>query len=750
MTTPAQSGNGAAASGTVAVTTVVETTSAVAAPSSPLIGGAITDTEDDGTTVFELVHALHTAITAAIDTPMTWEELKSPSVNYTLVKPIVQQFMPTEDDEDDTDADSLGGVLYAIFANRVQFINLGEEDLSWAPLQNSRALFCELLAIKILRTSPTVQDEAELCSELVRTWSALEGAPARVIASLHDGEKLVKTRTSALDLAIVSGSKKFLSQPLVQHLITLIYDGDLIYAPVSSNALIADNLSVPTPARRRHTHRATTNTEEDDEEECNQPVEVYAYNPYKAGWLDYQRLRVPKWRRWIEFLSLTALITLFLLTLSTRRVRHPIHFTNVEILFIAYTFGFILDEFAASKEHGLSVYLASVWNTFDLTFIGIFLTYVFLRLRSLWTHDASTADLGYDILSLGACILFPRLAFILIQDNVVLLALRGMIATFFGFMALIAIAFSGIFFCLWTMGKENPHINTGRIFGLMFSTWFGGSSSVFGFERVRPEEIHPTLGPGVLFAYALLCGLFLVPMLTSLLSNKFSAVRSNANEEYLFQRVVTTVEGVKSDAIFSYLPPFNIGALIILLPLGEFASPQTLHRVNVFLIRLTNFPLLFLISAYERSRYRALRRAVRLGERGVHPEKNSWTDTFLGGGAQSVITAAFEVAPPVVKQESPTSASPTKAGADVKPGKDVLGSAAKNGKNKAAPPPLSLTPSKAVSHGLESPLGRLFRQDRSSAATVTVTAEEWAEVRDSQKRLEEMLEKVLAVTGAAK
>lgn len=429
------------------------------------------------------------------------------------------------------------------------------------------------------------------------------------------------------------------------------------------------------------------------------------------------------------------------------------------------------------------MYLASVWNTFDLTFIGIFLTYLFLRLRSLATHDAATADLGYDILSLGACILFPRLAFILIQDNVVLLALRGMIATFFGFMALIAIAFSGIFFCLWTMGKEKQ-IRTGRIFGLMFSTWFGGSSSVFGFERVPPEEIHPTLGPGVLFAYALLCGLFLVPMLTSLLSNKFSAVRSNANEEYLFQRVVTTVEGVKSDAIFSYLPPFNIAALVILLPLGEFASPQTLHRVNVFLIRLTvslprlsallNTPLMMtseLPPSLPHLRLRALalprpppccpprraRRAPRVQEQldrvsigcpWLGPALTSHS-TFLGGGAQTVIRAAFEVAPPVVKQETPASESPSKAGADVKPGKDALASAPKNGKDKAAPAPLPLATSKPAGRPLESPLGRLFRQER-SGATVTVTAEEWAEVRDSQKRLEEMLDKLLAVSGAAK
>lgn len=48
-----------------------------------------------------------------------------------------------------------------------------------------------------------------------------------------------------------------------------------------------------------------------------------------------------------------------------------------------------------------------------------------------------------------------------------------------------------------------------------------------------------------------------------------------------------TVEGVKSDAVFSYLPPLNLVAFIVLTPLSWVASPRTLHRINVFGIRLT-------------------------------------------------------------------------------------------------------------------------------------------------------------------
>lgn len=40
------------------------------------------------------------------------------------------------------------------------------------------------------------------------------------------------------------------------------------------------------------------------------------YNPYEAGWLHHQRLRVPKWRNWIEFTNFAILLGLFIATLA--------------------------------------------------------------------------------------------------------------------------------------------------------------------------------------------------------------------------------------------------------------------------------------------------------------------------------------------------------------------------------------------------------------------------------------------------
>ncbi|KAJ3573130.1 hypothetical protein NP233_g2622 [Leucocoprinus birnbaumii] len=57
---------------------------------------------------------------------------------------------------------------------------------------------------------------------------------------------------------------------------------------------------------------------------------------------------------------------------------------------------------------------------------------------------------------------------------------------------------------------------------------------------------------------------------------------------------------VRNEALFSYQPPFNILAFVILKPASWFLSPKALHRANVFLIRLTSLPQLIFIAIYER------------------------------------------------------------------------------------------------------------------------------------------------------
>jgi len=112
--------------------------------------------------------------------------------------------------------------------------------------------------------------------------------------------------------------------PLVQHLVQEIYLGHLVYSPTTSRPLISDlYVSERTKVRRRASspsgHRLGVTLQGADggpSEGQGSLAEVYIYDPYEAGWLDHSRLRVPRWRQWIEFSSFGVLLILFLFTLA--------------------------------------------------------------------------------------------------------------------------------------------------------------------------------------------------------------------------------------------------------------------------------------------------------------------------------------------------------------------------------------------------------------------------------------------------
>lgn len=107
--------------------------------------------------------------------------------------------------------------------------------MSYAPLQTSRAAFCELLAseclapphwstnfksyrtlneiVKVLRTFPHPEQEADLVGQLVKGWCAFDGAPEDVWLSMGEDRKDIEgMRGSALEV----GQARFFPSVLVR------------------------------------------------------------------------------------------------------------------------------------------------------------------------------------------------------------------------------------------------------------------------------------------------------------------------------------------------------------------------------------------------------------------------------------------------------------------------------------------------------------------------------------------------------
>ena len=182
----------------------------------------------------------------------------------------------------------------------------------------------------------------------------------------------------------------------------------------------------------------------------------------------------------------------------------------------------------------------------------------------------------------------------------------------------------------------------------MLWVWFG----LDGTGIQRSVDFHWILGPILMIAFAFLGNTLFLTILVSMLSTTFSEIASNATAEIQFRRAVLTFEGVKSDAIFAYQPPFNIVALLVLLPIKFVVTPRWFHKINVAAQRTLNAPILLTISLLER---RMLWSGSRR-QRDVEPMHKSQSrvglwDLSRGFSVHGDISRVFESAPPGEEEE---------------------------------------------------------------------------------------------------
>ncbi|KAJ6494659.1 receptor-activated Ca2+-permeable cation channel [Mycena vitilis] len=556
--------------------------------------------------VFPLIPAIKKDVIRTIDSALTWDQLTASDINFSVVRPVVLKYAKLKN----------MAVVYACLVNRAYFLEESEEDLAYAGVMLSRATLCEILAMKLL--SHFASNHITLVAVLTTSWSPLAGASPEVIEEVKQvlgGGANVNDAQSALEMAISTQAKHFISSPVSQTVINDIYNGRIVFSTATTRSMLADNYK---------------------------PRAISIYDCRDAPILDHYRLRVPRYGAILEFLNFACLLVTFVLCLSNQ---DPAKLTLWEVVFIVFATAFTLEEYTASTEHGWIIYIANMWNVFDTSFVLVFLCYVGLRIKGFSHGDLAASDMSFDVLACGACILFPRLAFFAVSNNVVVLSLRAMIAEFVFFMAIAAICFSGLLFTLWTLGKATWTIK--NIAWLMVQIWFGNTYLSFG----QASSFHPFFGPILMTMFAALSNTLLLTILISILSNTVARIDANATQEHLFQFAISTIEGVKADALFSYQPPFNLLAFVVLKPASYCVSPRTLHTLNVLLIKITSFPILILISLYER--YFATGQSLRESSRdAAHTLFNSLprqiknmplVEALVGSTSSDLYEAIFEI-----------------------------------------------------------------------------------------------------------
>ena len=418
-----------------------------------------------------------------------------------------------------------------------------------------------------------------LANILVAGFEPFQNAPPEVIRDNEYAkhwalQKRVgfETKTNALELAIVSEAKAFLSSTACQRVVEAVYIGRIVYTPNSWLDIIPDH----------YKHRG-----------------ISLYNPRKASVLNQYRLIVPRTRNILEVVQFIILIIFFTMTMVNRDYSR---FSGWEIAFIIYAAGWCLDEFASILEHGWHAHTQNLWAFLDITFMVIYIVYIIIRVHGAAAGNDEQARQALDILACAAPIIYPRIAFNLMPENMLFISLRAMLGDFLVLTLVAGWCFFGFLLAMSWLSRWRSAVDEKTdpspilIAKWMLWIWFG----LDGTGLTRSVDFHLILGPILMVTFAFLGNTLFLTILVSMLSNTFSQIVANSTAEIQFRRAVLTFEGVKSDAIFAYRPPFNLLALFILVPLKFILSPRWFHKVHITAVRVLNAPFLFLICTYER------------------------------------------------------------------------------------------------------------------------------------------------------
>ncbi|KAF4967931.1 hypothetical protein FSARC_4624 [Fusarium sarcochroum] len=364
---------------------------------------------------------------------------------------------------------------------------------------------------------------------------------------------------NALEIAAIADAKRFLSQHIVQKIITAIWSGDIVFW---------DSLSVHSTKRVRF------------------------YNPRTAD--PFSRLRVPKYLKSWEVLFFCIFLALYYAVLI---VRDESRITIPEVILFLWIAAFFYDELSEWLDAGSIFYATDIWNLFDMIMITIGFAFGILRIIGIVQGKPELSDLAFDILALEALFMIPRIFSILSLSpawGTLIPCLKEMGKDFFKYMVLVVVVYCGFLTTFSLVGRD--------VFAFKSMAWiltkiFYGSAPI-GFEVMN--QIDPFFGPPLMIIFITLSSFLLMGSLTGMLSNSFSRVITHAKEEYLYVYSVYVLEASTSNRLTHFYPPFNLLALVIIRPWRLFFTADEKFRAGrIMLLKATHWPIVSVIKLYE-------------------------------------------------------------------------------------------------------------------------------------------------------
>jgi hypothetical protein len=321
--------------------------------------------------VYNIVHVIRLLVVQRCETTLSWDQLRSPQISQFLVKPIQQQIR---------ESNFSRATLYALIANALQFQKEGQLNPGTVGISRTRAMICELLAMRLLKDY-TIR---ELIDALSYDFDPLQGMH-RNSGTITPGNIRFRAsasgRTSTIEVAIRAQTKRFLAHPLVVQQLEAIWAGNIVFHSAADYLHRPPSRQPPFLGQSYGAIDSSANKQHEGQLMQGQIMRRTAtlYDPAESSLFKLSRLRVPRYRQLFSTGSFAVMLGLFLAVLIQRSQ----DITALEVVFWFWSAGYMMDEIVGLTEEGFGLYIMSIWNAFDIGILLLFFAYYALRLYGI-------------------------------------------------------------------------------------------------------------------------------------------------------------------------------------------------------------------------------------------------------------------------------------------------------------------------------------------------------------------------------
>jgi hypothetical protein len=199
---------------------------------------------------------------------------------------------------------------------------------------------------------------------------------------------------NALEVAAVAGAKKFLSEKPIQRIINGIWKGDIVFW---------DTISTKAVKKARFYNR------ERSDPFCRLRVPLYLKMfeiLFFAGFLAfYYTVLVEKQSETISAAEIMLYVWIASFTYNGKEA--SVMHAGMEVWLISYP------ELGEFWDAGITFYVADFWASWDLGIIAVAVAFFIARMVGIATDNRKATDVAFDILSVEALFLVPRICSLL-------------------------------------------------------------------------------------------------------------------------------------------------------------------------------------------------------------------------------------------------------------------------------------------------------------------------------------------------